>query len=73
MFMFLDLVETPPWPPTPTSCLVCSVKGLVDVSARAYTMSSFWPLAIGGVLAVTGIGAAVYAKHTASAAGGLPK
>ncbi|PNW82711.1 hypothetical protein CHLRE_06g290850v5 [Chlamydomonas reinhardtii] len=48
------------------------VKGLVDVSARAYTMSSFWPLAIGGILSVTGIGAAVYAKHTASA-GGLPK
>ncbi|EFJ52563.1 hypothetical protein VOLCADRAFT_86786 [Volvox carteri f. nagariensis] len=41
--------------------IVC-VKGVFDVSAHA--MTPMWPIAIGGILAVAGISAAVYAKMT---------
>lgn len=43
--------------------VVC-VRGLTDVSTHA--MSAFWPVAIGGALAVAGIAAAAYAKISSS-------
>ncbi|KAG2497417.1 hypothetical protein HYH03_004572 [Edaphochlamys debaryana] len=45
---------------------VICIKGLFDVSTHA--MSSFWPVAIGGALALAGIGAAAYARYTHSQA-----